>query len=256
MANQWFNYFFNRVQPRAGLAPIEGIAPIADVQIQALETNLGCQLPGDYREFLLTSNGGFPTPDCVTFLEDGQPTAADVCCFLAICDQGPFSIEWHYETFSGRLPENTIPIARDSCGNLWLLHVGSLATGSVHFWDHGSFDTFDETKLESWPQVAASFAEFRGKLKVFDPAPVSATVPSRYLLVKQAEASMAKRDPYFSTRRAKPACAWHCDCDEDGEISLQFVQYEVHAFATHTDGYSRLRAMKGVINEGATRLPG
>jgi hypothetical protein len=36
---------------------------------------------------------------------------------------------------------------------------------------------------------------------------------------------------------------------------MEFVQYEVHAAVTHTDGYSRLRAMKGLIKEGPARLP-
>ena len=163
-------------------------------------------------------------------------------------------MEWHHDTYSGRLPKDTLPIARDSCGNLWLLSVGSDHAGSIFFWDHGSFDTSDETDLANWPRVATSFTQFRDNLSTYDVSGENPIVPSRYALVKQATDDMVKRDAGFSTR-ANPGFVWHCDCDGDGSVVMQFVQYEVHAITTHTDGYSRLRAMKGVIKEGPTRLP-
>ena len=36
---------------------------------------------------------------------------------------------------------------------------------------------------------------------------------------------------------------------------MQYVNYEVHAAATHTDGYSDLRAASGLIEAGPPRLP-
>jgi hypothetical protein len=163
-------------------------------------------------------------------------------------------MEWHHDTYSGRLPENTLPIARDSCGNLWLLSVGGDNVGSVYFWDHGSYDTFDETDLRNWPRVAASFTEFLGSLGSDDVSADTTVVPSRYSLVRQATGGMSENNAGFSTR-ANPGYVWHCDCDDAGHVKMEFVQYEVHAAVTHTDGYSRLRAMKGLIKEGPTRLP-
>jgi hypothetical protein len=49
--------------------------------------------------------------------------------------------------------------------------------------------------------------------------------------------------------------AWHCDCGADG-VAMQYVNYDIHAIATHTDGYSLLRAANGLIKEGPPRLPG
>lgn len=176
-------------------------------------------------------------------------------CFFAIADDRAWaSMQWHYETYSGRLPKDTLPIARDSGGNLWLLSVRGDDAGSVYFWDHGSYDTFDETQLDHWPRVAASFQEFRDHLGTFDASVADKVVPSRYSLVKQATEGMAKNDSGFSPR-ADPGFVWHCDCDNDGNVKMQFVQYEVHAVATHTCGYSRLRAIKGLIKKGPTRLP-
>src|SRR5438105_1828158 len=116
---------------RLGDAPM-----VTEDTLQAVEKKYAFQLPDDYRKFLLENNGGFPWPNCVTFTEAGRKTASDVFCYFAIRDKRAWaSLEWHFDTFSGRLPKNTVPIARDSCGNLWLLTVGGERAGSVFFWD-------------------------------------------------------------------------------------------------------------------------
>jgi|GEM_PF-793805 len=237
------------------LLPIDNVLKLSDDALKAFEQKFACQLPQDYRKFLLQNNGGFPSPDCISFKEAGHETASDVFCFFTIGDDRKWaSIDWHCDTYSGRLPKDTLPIARDSCGNLWLLAVARESSGSVFFWDHGSYNTFDETDLANWPRVAASFEEFYGKLSAYDSAAVNQSVPSRYALVKQAVDGMSKKDTGFSTR-ANPGFVWHCDCSEDGKVSMQFVKYEVHAFTTHTDGYSQLRSLNGLIKAGQTRLP-
>lgn len=237
------------------LTPIDGVPALAEDSLQAVEQKYACQLPDDYRRFLLENNGGFPSPDCVIFTEAGHETASDVFCFFAIGDERAWaSLEWNYETFSGRLPKDTLPVGRDSCGNLWLLSVAGETAGSVFFWDHGSYDTFDETDLGNWPRVAASFQEFRESLSTYDASSEDYVVPSRYALVKQAADGMSQKEPGFRTR-ANPGFVWHCHCDDDGNVKMEFVRYEAHAGTTHTDGYSRLRAIKGLIAEGPTRLP-
>jgi hypothetical protein len=237
------------------LTKFDDVPALTEGALQTVEKKYGCQLPDDYRRFLLKENGGFPLLDCVPFTEGGRKTASDVFCYLAVCDEPAWaSMEWNFDTFSSRLPKDTLPIARDSCGNLWLLKVGGENSGSVYFWDHGSYDTFDETELDNWPRVAASFQEFQDNLVAFDAAPEDRAVPSRYALVKLAAEGISKKDAGFSAR-ANPGFVWHCDCDGDGKVNMQFVQYGVHATFTHTDGYSRLRAIKGLIEEGPTRMP-
>ena len=242
--------------PRCQLSrSLTAFPTLTEDTLKAVEKKYAIQLPGDYRKFLLENNGGFPWPNCVTFTEAGRKTASDVFCYLAILDKRAWaSMEWHFDTFSRWLPKNTVPIARDSCGNLWLLAVGSENSGSVFFWDHGSYATFDETDLVNWPRVAKSFLEFRDNLAAYDTTVEQRAVPSRYALVKQSTEGMSKKEAGFSTR-ANPGFVWHCDCDDDGKVNMQFVKYEVHAAVTHTDGYSRLRAIRGLIKEGPTRLP-
>jgi hypothetical protein len=236
------------------LEPIADAAEVTEDSLHGIEQKYACHLPSDYRAFLLAHNGAFPSPACVTFKEAGRLTTSDVFCFFAMDDARDWaSLEWHEETYRERLPKSTLPIGRDSCGNLWLLSLRRDDAGSIFFWDHGSYDTFDETDLEHWPKLAPSFTAFLGTLSPFNAAAEDG-VPSRYSLVKQAEEGMVKRDPSFSTR-ANPEYVWHCDCDGEGKVRMQFVQYDKHAIFTHTCGYSRLRALKGLIQGGRTRLP-
>ena len=237
------------------LAPIVDAPRLTEDSLQAIERKYACQLPKDYREFLLSNNGAYPTPDCAVFEEAGRETASDVFCLFAIGEErASLCLEWHQETFSKRLPENSLPIGRDSSGNLWLIGLRGESAGAIFFWDHGSFDTFDETKLENWPKVAQSFSDFVSDLGAYDNSIETKGVPSRYSLIRQATDGMVKRDSGFSTR-GNPGFAWHCDCDGEGRVRMQFVQYEAHAVFTHTCGYSRMCAINGLIKGGQPRLP-
>jgi hypothetical protein len=64
------------------LEPIEGMPALTEDALKVVEQKYSCQLPEDYRKFLLENNGVFPTPDCVSFEEDGRTTASDVFCFF------------------------------------------------------------------------------------------------------------------------------------------------------------------------------
>ena len=243
---------FSTVQ---SLMPIPDTPAASKAALEKLEQQYSCQLPDDYSGFLHSKNGAFPALDCITFEEGGRKTASDVFCFFALDHSQPgLSMNWHRETFSERLPKDTLPIGRDSGGNLWLLSLLGNDAGSVFFWDHGTFETVDETDLKSCPKVASSFTEFRNSLGAYDPSVENGSIPSRYSLMAQATNGMVKRDPSFSTQD-NPDFVWHCDCDESGDVSMQFVQYEILAIAAHTCGYTRLRRINGMIEEGQPRLP-
>lgn len=232
---------------------IDGAAEMTEGKLQEFEDKYQCKLPTDYRRFLLQHNGGFPSPDCVMIKEDGRTTATDVFCFHCLGDERPWAnLEWHCKAFDGRLPKDTLPIGHDSCGNLWLLNVAPDQDGSIAFWDHGSFDTFDETDFAAWPRVANSFQEFIDGLRDYDTKSEDSKLLSRYALVQRAVEGMA--DTPDSDKRSMLDGAWHCHF-EDGNVSMQCVNYVPHAIATHTDGYSQLRAEKGLTKSGPLRLP-
>lgn len=237
------------------LQPIGGAPTLTEDALDAFQRKHSYLLPADYREFLLLTNGAFPSPACLPFQEGERQTVSDVFCFFAVEEErAGLSMEWHCHHFQGRLPKQTLPIGRDSGGNLWLLSLAHDKPGAIYFWDHGSFANFDETELSHWPRVAASFQDFVDALTEYAPALEEADIPSRYAFVGKAVHDLKEQEPLFKPH-AHSDFAWHCECDEHGEIKMQFVQYEVHATATHTCGYNRWRALEGIIEGGALRLP-
>lgn len=228
---------------------LPGTRPISQEDLNRFQETFRCQLPLEYQQFLMVSNGGVPTKDCMRFDEAGRTTFADVLCFHAIGDPASHnSVDWHLATFEERIPKGTLPIARDSWGNLWLLAFSKESMGKIYFWDHGSYDTFDETDLKQWPNVAASFNEFTRKLQTYQAPSVAEKLPSRYEMVRQANGSL---NPGASDLLNY---AWH-GARRNGEFVMEYVEYKVHAVFTHTDGYTDLRAQNGLIPEGETRLP-
>lgn len=239
----------------AMLKSLPDVAQLTESYLHSFEKERSLKLPSEYREFVLDHNGGFPSPNCVIFEEDGRRTASDVLCFFALNDERSWaSVEWHLEILADRLPESTLPIARDAHGNLWLLSLRKEDTGAVYFWELGSYANVQETKLAIWPKVANNFQAFRQQLTTYDQFAEPGDIPSRYALTKQATAAMTQRDEGFSLQ-ATPEFVWHCDCNAEGKVQMEFVQYQMHAGVTHTCGYARLRAIQNLIEEGEARLP-
>lgn len=50
---------------RLEVIPNKGVRAANEKQVSELESSLGCKLPTEFRNFLLSVNGGRPNPDCV-----------------------------------------------------------------------------------------------------------------------------------------------------------------------------------------------
>jgi hypothetical protein len=88
-------------------------------------------LPADYEAFLLEHNGGNPIPSA------NRNPETEVQWIFGI-HQGEYwaSLEKKMQTFHGRLPQNTLPIASDPGGNLFLISLRAETYGQIWFWDH------------------------------------------------------------------------------------------------------------------------
>ena len=239
------------------IKPLPEPTNASEESLNRFEKETVIKLPAEYRDFINNTNGGFPSPNknCIEISEGERKSTTDVLVFFAIDDNREWlSISWHLSVFSDRIPEQTLPIARDSHGNLWLLGVGVSNSGFVYFWDHGSYDTFDETNIDNWPRITKSFKGFMEKLAKYNSNKEKNAVLSRYGMVHRATKKMKGNDAAFDSH-ANPGYVWHCDCDDKGGTTMQFVDYRIHASTTHTDGYSRLCAIKGLIKDGPTRMP-
>ena len=156
----------------AFLAVIRGKLPPAPEGLVAdFEASLGCKLPEDYREFLVSCNGGHvggalwfkgPTPD-------GQTADAGVHHVGGFRKENYLSMNWRRECYEGRIPNALLWIMDDPFGNAICLGIFGDSRGKVYFWDHenepeddwdGSIETAGNIQL-----LANGFVEFVAGLK-------------------------------------------------------------------------------------------
>jgi SMI1-KNR4 cell-wall len=78
------------------------------------------QLPSDYKDFLLDSNGGQPVPNRIL-----KPM--NNVTYILGMHNGPYyaSLYKHIDMFKGRLPLSSFPIATDPFGNLFIMSTCS-----------------------------------------------------------------------------------------------------------------------------------
>lgn len=95
--------------------------PTDELEVAALEGELGAKLPSDYRQFLIEKNGGKPVPNVVDV--EGLPgSPTDVQVFFGIGRNTQSSeLNWNLALVADRCPgRQLLPIACDSWGRAFL----------------------------------------------------------------------------------------------------------------------------------------
>ncbi len=151
----------------------------------AFEKSIGAKLPPDYRGHLLQHNGGQPIlsgredDSCIVRVQwQGKPArssgnAASFGHFLRLRAMSP-EIPDLRETladFAGRIPPETIPIADDPGGSLFLLALRGSDAGAMFFWSRKFQPESPEGNARSWPNVAFVAASFTAFLEALEPEP-------------------------------------------------------------------------------------
>ena len=111
---------------------------VSDEQCSAFENARRCQLPEDYRSFLLKHNEGDPRPVITLEFGDSESRRSTGLKYFYGIHDGPnwASLQWVAEIFHGRIPDEGIPVASDEYGNqIVLVHRGKHAR-EIYFWDH------------------------------------------------------------------------------------------------------------------------
>jgi cell wall assembly regulator SMI1 len=141
---------------------VDSEAPVTPERIAEVERLIGVELPTQYKSFLLKHNGGAPVPDRFPYRREGKkPQAGMVAWFLAIYDGKHENLVRNIKAFQGRIPVDTLPIARDPGGNLILLGLRPPLQGKVFFWTKElESDDGTPTEPELLYHVADSFEEF------------------------------------------------------------------------------------------------
>ncbi|WP_010583137.1 SMI1/KNR4 family protein [Schlesneria paludicola] len=136
-------------------------------KLSAVEKRLKIDLPEDYRQFMLTHNGGWPEPSEFKY-GDGPYTDSCVDWFLSIYDGEYSNFEEYFEQFKGdepRMPTELVPIALDPGGNLVCISTHGPNRGKVFFWDHEEEASDGQVPdYRNVYTVANSFTEFLSML--------------------------------------------------------------------------------------------
>ena len=149
------------------MTTIENRGPkIAEADVVRFEASLGSPLPAEYREFLLMSNGGVPTPDTIDIPEFSE-SPTDVQVLFGVGRSVESSrLEWNLTTLADRLGADLLPIACDSGGNTFCLSLRPDDIGAVLYCDLQAVFAESESSPECY-YVAPSFESFLERLRPF-----------------------------------------------------------------------------------------
>lgn len=131
--------------------------PLSEADIASFEQQIGGTLPDDYRDFLVTTNGGVPE---VRFVNDPVRELVGVEGFFSVGEvQGELSMSDALATWGGRYPNDMLPLALCGGSNLLLLTLGGQSTNPVYYWEHdGEANEGEPARTDNLTQLATSFS--------------------------------------------------------------------------------------------------
>jgi hypothetical protein len=142
---------------------------VTEEMVDAFEATLPGPLPADYRQFLLTQNGGDPEPNWwppeISRVDFGARH------FLGLGDVGySYSLVRKREIFSDRLPAHELVIATDDGGALVHMSLAEESSGRIVFYNPtGDFED-EQGQLIPAPLVPVSDS-FTALLDGLEPQP-------------------------------------------------------------------------------------
>lgn len=148
---------------------LEDTGPVVPVAvIDGFEDGLGGRLPGDYRQFLSTVNGGWAVDSFHHPPSGPGDIGVDALWGVGIDDEDR-SMEQNLEVFRGRYPPEYLPFGEDAGGNLVLIKLGDDDFGSIHFWDHEEeADAGEPATYRNLTRLSDSFTAFLEELEPYE----------------------------------------------------------------------------------------
>jgi hypothetical protein len=136
----------------------------SEADLIRLEALWKVTLPAPYRAFLLSCNGGRPSPNTVDV--PGHPESpTDLHEFFGVgCERSTSRIDWHLDLLTSRLETGLLPIAGDSLGNAFCLSLRKADFGCILYCDlQAVFAQYDV--MPPLYGVAPSFDSFLRSLR-------------------------------------------------------------------------------------------
>ncbi|MEY8747004.1 SMI1/KNR4 family protein [Paenibacillus tundrae] len=107
--------------------------PITLEEINEFQQKLNLRFPEQYKNFLLESNGGDPSPSMFKISDEQGEGVLNI--FYGIGDMYS-NLEEYIDIYEGRLPSGFIPIGNDPSGNVICLGLSEKYYSNIFFWDH------------------------------------------------------------------------------------------------------------------------
>jgi SMI1-KNR4 cell-wall len=112
----------------------KGFAMLHESAINVFEDFIGTKLPLDYKNYLISLNGG--RPEKATFDIPNQGNSAVNRFFSLVSKVKSETLIFNIKIYKDRVPEEMLPIGNDPGGNLIVLSLKGRQRGGVFFWDH------------------------------------------------------------------------------------------------------------------------
>ena len=133
--------------------------PADAARLAAFEARIAAALPADYREFLVTHNGGGFVPDEIVLPGAAEPHAT-VGTVFGLHD-GPNGLEAAFGNVLGEVPAELLAFAEDVGGDLLCIGIRGEHYGRVYYWDHErSTPGADQPGWDNVTLLAGSFGAF------------------------------------------------------------------------------------------------
>jgi hypothetical protein len=134
--------------------------------LAAFEKAIGARLPEEFQAFVLSTNGGTPSPDTYVVNDGEEEWESNVFFYgLQTGSQSLYSLPTNYEEYVGRIPSGLIPIGNDYGGNLICISIRKEDYGQIFFSHHDYFTYDDEEPTDDGTHyLAPSFSTFFNNL--------------------------------------------------------------------------------------------
>jgi hypothetical protein len=108
---------------------------ITENDVIAFEAKIGIDLPLEYRQFLLTYNGGVPALIVFPIKENKRDTRSMLQILFGLKQEGVNSLEHRVDEIGERFPIDLLPIGNDLGGNIICISIRGVNRGKIFFWE-------------------------------------------------------------------------------------------------------------------------
>jgi hypothetical protein len=141
-------------------------------RLKILEDRLGSPLPAEFHAFLLSTNGGIPTPDHYRIEGHLDTPFSDVQTIFGVDTPAEHdNLENVLDDLRERIPPGFLPVGHSSTNDFVCVSLHNRDAGTMYFWDSWGESVPDESKRSGYSNlyfVADNFSVFLHSLASYE----------------------------------------------------------------------------------------